>query len=254
MDLFLKTLVDSFLVPPGISLSLMVLGLTVYMYRQRIGLALMIFAALSLYVLSTAFMGMLLVNGISRYPPLSEAALNDSSVQAIVVLAGGRNSPAPEYGGDTVSALTLQRVRYGAWLKRRTNLPLLVTGGRVHGELESEAQLMQDVLQKEFSVAVEWVESQSRTTFENAKFSTTMLEQENIHKIYLVTQAWHMVRALEAFEHFNLEVIPAPTAFEAPGDNWPSVQDFFPSAMGLSYSSFALHEIIGRMWYHLKYY
>ena len=35
---------------------------------------------------------------------------------------------SPEWGGDTVSPITLQRARYGAWLARRSGLPVLVTG------------------------------------------------------------------------------------------------------------------------------
>src|SRR6185369_731300 len=63
-----------------------------------------------------------------------------SNVQAIVILGGGRRSDSPEFGGDTVSHYTLERVRYGAQLARQTGLPVLVSGGSVFGEEVSEAE------------------------------------------------------------------------------------------------------------------
>ena len=51
------------------------------------------------------------------------------SAQAIVVLGGGLYFDTPEYGGDTVGGSTLERLRYAATIARKTNLPVLVTGG-----------------------------------------------------------------------------------------------------------------------------
>jgi hypothetical protein len=36
-----------------------------------------------------------------------------------------------EYGGDTLGRLTLERVRYGARVAKKTGLPVLVAGGSV---------------------------------------------------------------------------------------------------------------------------
>ena len=64
-------------------------------------------------------------------PPVTLAQAR--SAQAIVILGGGVRRNAPEYGGDTVGRLTLDRVRYGAFVARATGLPVLVTGGVVRG-------------------------------------------------------------------------------------------------------------------------
>ena len=224
------------------------------LYQRRVGMWFIGFGAFSIYLFSTPFMAISLMGAISDYPALSPKQIQDESVQAIVVLAGGRDSSAPEYGGDTVSEYSLQRIRYGAWLKRRTNLPILLTGGRLKGETLSEAQLMQDVLQKEFNIEVNWLESQSRNTLENAKFSTRMLSSKGISRIYLVTHAWHMKRAREAFEYYEIEIVAAPTAFELPDKSFPTVSDLLPNRWGIQYTALALHEIIGRFWYHVRYY
>ena len=54
-----------------------------------------------------------------------------SEAQAVVVLGGGLRRDALEYGGDTLGTFTLERVRYGAHVAKRTGLPVLVTGGVV---------------------------------------------------------------------------------------------------------------------------
>src|SRR5690606_32234594 len=50
-------------------------------------------------------------------------------VQAIVVLGGGVQAQAPEYGEAQPGPHTLQRLRYGAWLARQTGKPLGFAGG-----------------------------------------------------------------------------------------------------------------------------
>ena len=52
-----------------------------------------------------------------------------ADAEAIVILGGGTRRNAPEYGGDTLGRLTLERVRYGAQVAKLTALPVLVTGG-----------------------------------------------------------------------------------------------------------------------------
>ena len=46
-----------------------------------------------------------------------------------MILGGGLRRSAPEYGGDTLGRLTLERLRYGAMLAKRTGLPVMVSGG-----------------------------------------------------------------------------------------------------------------------------
>src|SRR4030095_2797202 len=88
------------------------------------------------------------------------------SAQAIVILGGGTRRDAPEYGGDTLGELTLERVRYGARVARLTGLPVLVTGGSVLGG-ETEAKLMRQSLEAEFSGGVRWAEDRSRNNHDN---------------------------------------------------------------------------------------
>jgi len=42
---------------------------------------------------------------------------------AIVVVGGGRRAHAPEYGMSTLHPGNFDRLHYGLWLARETNLP-----------------------------------------------------------------------------------------------------------------------------------
>ena len=175
--------------------------------------------------------------------------LADRSGQAIVVLGGGVQIDAPEYGADAPSMDTLARLRYGAHLHRALGKPVLVTGGAVSGH-RPEAAAMKAVLENEFQTPVRWTEQRSRNTLENARLSYSILSAAGIRRIYLVTHAWHMPRAILAFEHLGFEVIPAPTGYSRRLKL--TLLDYLPNASALLDSNLFFHEVIGIGWYHLR--
>ena len=176
--------------------------------------------------------------------------------QVLVVLGGGRQRLAAEYHGeDQVSLYTLARARYGAFLARETDLPLLVTGGSVNDEPVSEAALMAQLIEDEFKVPVRWREERSRNTYENAVFSAEMLAAQGLTRVALVTHAIHMPRAVEAFEKQGLTVFPAPTDITpgpSPEASWYDA--VFPQSGAMQTFTLGLHELVGRLWYRLRYY
>jgi uncharacterized SAM-binding protein YcdF (DUF218 family) len=110
------------------------------------------------------------------------------------------------------------------------------------------------LLQKEFNLSGEFqIEEQSRTTYENALYTAELLKQKGIQNVVLVTHAWHMPRARAAFEHFDVRVIPAPTAFYG-RDSTYCPNDFLPSTYALRFSGMAFHEMFGHWWYKMRYY
>ncbi len=171
--------------------------------------------------------------------------------QAIVILAGDVHHIVGPLATEEVGGLTLARLRGGAALARATHLPILVSGGAVGGPDASPlAALMARTLAADFGVPPRWQEPRSRTTWENARLSAAILHQAGIHSIYLVTDAWHMRRALIAFAGTGLLVSPAPL----PADPVPRLRigDFIPVAGAWRESYFALHEWIGCAWYALR--
>jgi uncharacterized SAM-binding protein YcdF (DUF218 family) len=250
MYFYLKLMFQSFFFPPGINVVMAVAGLLLLRRHRRIAWTLIITALAVLYLFSLPITAVALMSGLQPYPALTAQDIRNHPTQAIVILGGGLNRMAPEYGGATINKLALERLRYGAHLHHQTGLPIVVSGGVVL-EGQAEALLMKSALEQDFRVPVAWTEDQSRTTWENATNTTALLRSNNIQHVYLVTHAWHMPRAVLSFEKAGLDVIPAPTGFIGKG-GWQTAQLWLPNARALENNDFALHEILGLIWYRLK--
>ena len=167
---------------------------------------------------------------------------------AIVILSGDVERTG-EVGHTEVGALTLERERAGAELYRRTGLPILVTGGVVTAP-PPVGILMSHSLPDDFRVPVKWVESKSRTTWENAQLSAPMLREAGISRVYLVTHAWHMRRSLLAFRRAGLDPVPVAVRTE-PWPRW-RIYDLFPRASAWLRCYYAVHEWVGLAAYSLR--
>ena len=88
-------------------------------------------------------------------------------------------------------------------------------------------------------------------TAQEAK-SVKKLLNSNEAKIILVTSAFHMPRAKKVFEAFNINVIPFAVDYISSGQKINFIH-FIPSAGSLSTTSFGVRELIGRLYYSLKY-
>jgi uncharacterized SAM-binding protein YcdF (DUF218 family) len=236
----------AFLLPPLAPLLLALAGFLVRKSRPRLAILLMVLGWGLIALLSTPFAG----NGLlSLLEPPYEDPLRRPA-DAIVVLGAGMYVNAPEYGGaDTVNNYSLERLRYAAQVYRRSNAPVLVTGGAPHGNVTSEAALMKAVLQDEWGIAVAWTESNSVNTLENARLTDAMLGPAGIRRIYLVTHAWHMPRARFAFERAGFDVIPAPTRYTTRFRS--DLFIFLPSGDGMFQSAIFCRELLGLIWYRL---
>jgi uncharacterized SAM-binding protein YcdF (DUF218 family) len=237
---WVRTLLKAVLLPPAGPLLVAVFGLIVWRRWPRTGRALIGLGTISLFLLSVPAVAWLLQRSIESAPPVSLEEAR--TAQAIVIPGGGIRRDAPEYGGDTLARLTLERVRYGARLARETRLPVLVSGGAVFGGTP-EAVLMRNALEDEFAQPVQWVESGSRTTRENAQRSAAVLREAGVTRIVLVMHGFDMRRAAAEFSAAGLSVVRAPTGLAPPGPD--SVADLLPSMAGLQGSYYALYEILG---------
>ncbi len=244
--------IKALVLPPAIQLVMALAGAALWLRWRRIGTLLVAIALVSLYLFSIYPVSKALLISLEVHPPLSEA-VTAGGRQAIVVLGGGRYPEAPEYPGDTVGAHTLERLRYAAALQRKTNLPILVSGGTVYGRRVSEADLMKNVLEEDFDTGVDWTETRSRNTAENAEYSARVLKEDGIDSIFLVTHAVHMRRSVRAFEQTGLEVTPAPTAYGYYKLNQPELPWFVPTLEALNGSHAALYEYFGLLWYRIRY-
>jgi uncharacterized SAM-binding protein YcdF (DUF218 family) len=237
----LKKIAAALVLPPAGPVLLAFLGLWLARRWPRTGRAIAALALLALLALSLPVVSIALSRTLEDQPPIPEESLQRA--EAIVILGAGTYNAAPEYGGsDTLNRWALERVRYGAYLQKRTRLPILVTGGSpVSGRPEGE--LMKEVIEREFHGKVQWVERDSRDTAENALYSARLLKSAGIERIALVSHAWHLRRAAGNFEGQGLDVLPAPIGFASGSGHW--LTQVLPSAWALASSSRSLTEWLG---------
>ena len=252
MDIFITKVAAALILPPSGNFLLAVVGLALWQRRRLLAVVLLATSIVTLFLFSMPIVGNALYTSLETYPVRFPGTPIPADVGAIVVLAGGRSSNAPEYGGETVSSQSLVRLRYAARLHRETGLPLLVSGGSVRDEQISEAVLMKDVLEQELGAPVRWLEERSRNTAENARYSADLLRGENITVVILVTHAAHMPRAVEQFYDHGVSVVARPTGKSERGMHG-SLLEWIPSAGGLEASRAAMHEYVGRIWYRIRY-
>ncbi len=253
MEVSILYAVKMFILPPGIFIVGVILGLTCLKRIRWLGKSLIAISILSLYFLSTPYVSIELARQAETVSPLPPKIIDRQSRQAIIVLGGGRRVSMPEYGHSVPYASVLERLRYADYLQQQTKLPILIAGGRVFGTTESEATVMNRVLQESFKTQARWLEENSRNTAQNAANSFAMLQQDGINRIYLVTHALHSQRATRTFEAAGFDVVPAPTIFASAGTNFPPLIQWLPSSRALDLSRDALYELIGQIWYALRY-
>lgn len=238
MLFLLKKILSALILPPTSLILLAFAGLWLSRKHPKAGRILAVLSLSALLILSLPVTGNALLHSLESAPPITEAQLKD--IQAIVILGGGKNNNAPEYGGmDTVNKWTLERLRYGARLQQQTNKPILVTGGAPYGG-RPEADTMAEALKQDFHAKTIWVENRSNDTAENAAYSANILKQHGITRIALVSQAWHLPRAIKNFEQQGLTVIPAATGYTTEATE--SIAEWLPKASALDKSSMVIRE------------
>ncbi len=215
---------------------------------RRAGIGLALAASMLLFAAATpALSSWLLSEAEAGAPPPADFA----GAQAIVVLGGDVQIGN---GGDIPDALgpwSMERVVFAADAYHRLHLPVAVSGGPVARQHETAAALMKAALERQFGVPVTWAENQSLTTWENAVDSARVLQPAGITRVVLVSQAWQMPRAIWAFKQAGLSAIPWPAPRTVVDIR--DINDFLPDAGALHDSFFALHELIGALYYRLRY-
>lgn len=254
-----KSVLSNLLLPPVPLLVLTIVGARMLSWRRAWGWLAIAVACAGLWLGACSAVAEWLQSALlSPPPPLSAvqmATIRRNMIArptaAIVVLGGGRESFAPEYGVSSLSPQSLERLRYGIWLGRQTNVPVMFSGGPGHAAQtgESEAEVAADIAAREFGRPLRWTETQSRDTRENAQYAATQLREARIEQVILVTHGWHMARAVRAFEAASArlgakwQIVPAPMGLarrvERPALRW------MPSSEGFLLVRAVLREKIG---------
>ncbi len=245
-------LIKLLLLPPAVFIALILLG---WLLRgKRMGEAVFFIGWGGLLLFCLPWTANFLARQWETIPPVQNAQISAFKPQAIVVIGGGIKKTRRESGDAYVlTERTILRLLYASDLAKKFQLPLLVSGGRVFAKTQvSEAELMAKWLQDNEQVQVEWLEKESRNTAENARYSFDILSPFGVSRIVLVTQAYHMPRALRQFTQAGFQVLPAPMGFMASQEEL-DVFSFIPTARALEKNFLLLHERLGLFWYWLRY-
>ncbi len=225
--------------------------------RKKLSLWVLTATTVLLLAFSTEVASSLLLRPLeSRYPPWPA---NAPRVDAVVVLGSGIREAAPDEGGRAALDQTaLTRLVAGFSLSRSLGVPIIVSGGRTwrEGGSETEADVAARVLGRlGMPAGMVMREGKSTTTWENAREVARLIAGNNstgyrgsIRRVALVTSAWHMPRAMLAFQRAGVECIPAPTGYLTEGRSL-RVRDFLPGFPSLQDSALALREYLGLLSY-----
>jgi len=140
---------------------------------------------------------------------LPQAAAPGGTPAAIVVL-GGDDPDLANPGGEEPGGNTLERLRTAAALQRRTQLPILVTGGETDARALPQAVAMAASLRADFDVPVRWTESRSQNLWQSTSASAALLRSSGIDRVYLVGDRWEQALASRIYRRAGIGIVFVP--------------------------------------------
>lgn len=253
-----KPLVSALVLPPAPFLLLVLVGARTLVARRGLGWALVLLGVGGVWLSCSAGAAVWLER-VALEPPPALTRLQVMELRervqarqplAIVVLGGGRESIAPEYGTANLTPTSLARLRYGLWLARETGAPLAFSGGVGWAQTDdgpSEAQIAARVAVRDFlATPLRWSEEDSRDTRENAARMVEMLKRDRIGEVVLVSHGWHLPRGVRAFGEAAgdaMRITPAPMGMAIPVER--PVLRWLPTQQGFARMRFVTHELVG---------
>ncbi len=246
----------AFLQPYPVLLLLLGLGIAELWRRRRESIRRLLFVTIpfvGLTILSIPAVAHLSQGMLEwRYPPTERQPGN---AEAIVVLGGGVLPADATRVRAEMNADSLLRCLHGAEVYRQgPSCPVIVAGGTtdIGPATAPISHLMRDFLRTQGLHESDLiVEDRSRNTHENAVECRKLLEQRQIKKVILVTDASHMLRAVRSFRRQGIEAVPSACAHRATQFEW-GVLDFLPSPNAVQNHERTLHELLGLVWYWFR--
>jgi uncharacterized SAM-binding protein YcdF (DUF218 family) len=212
----------------------------------------------ALWVVSTPLVGYVALGTLEwPYPPMREKpAANDT----VVVLSGGMVVDEEDPRHAIVGTDTFYRCVHADELYRRAGrCHVIVSGGKVDWSKPGPtlAETMRDFLiQIGVAPADIIMENKSSTTYENARNTKELLSAAapsaaGRGRVFLVSDAAHMRRAVRCFARQGVAVVPAPCDHRARRLELEA-GSFLPSVDGVRGVERAAHEWLGLAWYWLR--
>ena len=254
-----KPVITALLLPPVPMLVLVLAGARQIPPRRWLGWLLLLLGVVGLWLSCCTGIGDVLTSQVLRPPRALSgeqlSALKDDvkakRAVTIVVLGGGRTDYAPEYRLSNLTHLSLERLRYGLWLGRETGATVGFSGGTGWSEEvgSAESDVAARIAMQEFGRPLQWTESESRDTRQNARLTVALLKRLDITHAVLVTHYWHMPRALELFKQaagndIKFQAAPLGVAARLYESN---ALEWLPTVDGFASVRHVLRELLARL-------
>lgn len=246
--LALEKIIASFLMPPGIFISIFLI-LFIYLFIKAKSKLIKLTAFLTLIFLifmSTAFGVKILLMPLENYA--EDVLVEADEKYPIVVLGGGIYYKENDV---QLSVHSLQRLVKGYQMHDKIKSRVIYTGGIAVGqENTSEADAAEEFLLSLGLDAEDYLkEDKAQSTYENGKYIKEWMDNNEIEKIYLVTSAYHIFRASAVFRAQGVDFIPIHSGFIY--DHKSSWLDYLPNRGAFNVNMSALHEWVGLLWYYI---
>ena len=232
--------------PLMLIIGLIILGI-IFNLRKFGLIGIIILILSSLPIISNKFIAYL----EKDYQPIEISEIE--SADAIVVLSGMIRVIGDEENLKYEFTDSVDRFFAGLDLFNNNKSPILIlTRGKMPWSLGiAEGEYLKELAIK-YGVSEENIilTDEVQNTDQEAKAIKKILTEDA--KIILVTSAFHMPRAEKVFKAANINLIPFPVDFQN-SKSKTTMMDFIPSAGSLFDTSHFVREMIGRLYYNLKY-
>jgi len=226
---------------------------------SKFGWYLLFLGTLILFLFSNRLVSNRLVYFLeSRYEPASNNTL--STLDIMVVLSGGIRRPSRFNNNFEVVPATFSRISEGIEAFNQSSAKKIILSGagshsRTKLESRNDGEAMKNLaIQHGVPEDNIIVETNSYNTMEHAIELVKLFPPEKKLKIGLVTSALHMLRSKKAFnKKFHSDsIVPIPVNYIYSSPKF-DLNSFVPSSDALSQSTYALHELIGILWFSIRY-
>lgn len=232
--------------PLMLVIGLIILGI-IFNLRKFSLIGVIVLILSSLPIISNKFIAYL----EKDYQPIEISEIEN--VDAIVVLSGMIRVIGDEENLKYEFTDSVDRFFAGLDLFNNNKSPILIlTRGKMPWSIGiAEGEYLKELAIK-YGVSEENIilTDEVQNTDQEAKAIKEILTEDA--KIILVTSAFHMPRAEKVFKAANINLIPYPVDFQN-SKSKTTMMDFIPSAGSLFDTSHFVREMIGRLYYNLKY-
>lgn len=246
----MRLLADFITSPLNIFWVLIAFSAGLYFFKKKRPARIMgIVALVLLFITASDPLPDLLIRSLeSRYPPLLTSPFTKDDTLVNILVLGSGNIPDPSLTSlDQLSDHSLERLAEGIRIYRMLPGSRLITSGFSRNGQKTQAAVSADAA-RSLGVAasdISMMEKPANTAAEATEYRKNFGPGA---KLILVTNAFHMPRAMQLFKEQGLNPVPAPTGHILKREPGGNQLDWFSSEENFNKMEIALHEYIGMAW------